>query len=76
MANPAKLRAKIISLGQKYPVNQLINHVYLPVRQRLVLNHNTSRIISSMFNSALIKYTAASLFKMRRKPSKKAILIA
>ncbi|MGN9540391.1 hypothetical protein ACTMQO_07350 [Escherichia coli] len=34
MANPAKLRARIISLGREYPVDQLINHVYLPVRQR------------------------------------------
>ncbi|TNJ90052.1 MerR family transcriptional regulator [Escherichia coli] len=31
MANPAKLRARIISLGREYPVDQLINHVYLPV---------------------------------------------
>lgn len=30
MANPAKLRARIISLGREYPVDQLINHVYLP----------------------------------------------
>ena len=48
MANPAKLRARIISLGREYPVDQLINHVYLPVRQRLVLDHNTSRIMSSI----------------------------
>lgn len=44
MANPAKLRARIISLGREYPVDQLINHVYLPVRQRLVLDHNTSAL--------------------------------
>ena len=65
MANPAKLRARIISLGREYPVDQLINHVYLPVRQRLVLDHNTSRIMSSMFDGALIEYAAASLFEMR-----------
>lgn len=76
MANPAKLRARIISLGREYPVDQLINHVYLPVRQRLVLDHNTSRIMSSMFDGALIEYTAASLFEMRRKPGKEAILMA
>ncbi|WP_250144017.1 MerR family transcriptional regulator, partial [Escherichia coli] len=58
MANPAKLRARIISLGREYPVDQLINHVYLPVRQRLVLDHNTSRIMSSMFDGALIEYAA------------------
>ncbi|WP_250383726.1 DNA-binding transcriptional repressor BluR, partial [Escherichia coli] len=76
MANPAKLRARIISLGREYPVDQLINHVYLPVRQRLVLDHNTSRIMSSMFDGALIEYAAASLFEMRRKPGKEAILMA
>ncbi|EFJ9897674.1 MerR family transcriptional regulator [Escherichia coli] len=76
MANPAKLRARIISLGREYPVDQLINHVYLPVRQRLVLDHNTSRIMSSMFDGALIEYAATSLFEMRRKPGKEAILMA
>ncbi len=76
MANPAKLRARIISLGREYPVDQLINHVYLPVRQRLVLDHNTSRIMSSMFDGALIEYAAALLFEMRRKPGKEAILMA
>ncbi len=76
IANPAKLRARIISLGREYPVDQLINHVYLPVRQRLVLDHNTSRIMSSMFDGALIEYAATSLFEMRRKPGKEAILMA
>ena len=63
-------------VGREYPVDQLINHVYLPVRQRLVLDHNTSRIMSSMFDGALIEYAAASLFEMRRKPGKEAILMA
>lgn len=71
MANPAKLRARIISLGREYPVDQLINHVYLPVRQRLVLDHNTSRIMSSMFDGALIEYAAASLSKCAVSPVKK-----
>ncbi|VDG53022.1 MerR family transcriptional regulator [Escherichia coli] len=47
-----------------------------PVRQRLVLDHNTSRIMSSMFDGALIEYAATSLFEMRRKPGKEAILMA
>ena len=75
MANPAKLRARYFT-GSRVPSNQLINHVYLPVRQRLVLDHNTSRIMSSMFDGALIEYAATSLFEMRRKPGKEAILMA
>ncbi|MFV2388793.1 helix-turn-helix-type transcriptional regulator, partial [Escherichia coli] len=51
-AHPAKRRARIISLGREYPVDHLINHVNLPVRQRLVLDHNTSRSMSSMFDGA------------------------
>ncbi len=41
-----------------------------------MLDHNTSRIMSSMFDGALIEYAAASLFEMRRKPGKEAILMA
>ena len=68
--------ALAISLVESTQEDQLINHVYLPVRQRLVLDHNTSRTMSSMFDGALIEYAATSLFEMRRKPGKEAILMA
>lgn len=76
MAHPPKLRAKIISLGRVYPVYALIDRVYLPVRQRLMLDHNTSRIMNSMLDGALIEYVATLLSETRRKSGKDAILMA
>ena len=61
MAHPPKLRAKITALGRVHPVDALIDHVYLPVRQRLILDHNTSRIMNSMLDGALIEYVATLL---------------
>lgn len=76
MAYPPKLRAKIIALGRAYPVDALIDRVYLPVRQRLILDHNTSRIMNSMLDGALIEYVATLLSETRRKSGKDAILMA
>lgn len=76
MANPPKLRAKMLSLGRAYPVDALIDRVYLPVRQRLILDHNTSRIMNSMLDGALIEYVAILLSETRRKSGKDAILMA
>lgn len=76
MAYPPKLRAKIIALGRAYPVDALIDRVYLPVRQRLILDHNTSRIMNSMLDGALLEYVATLLSETRRKSGKDAILMA
>lgn len=74
--NPSTLRGKMVAAGRDYPAANLIDHVYLPVRQRLGLEHNTSRIMSSLFDGALIEYVANILFESRRKPGKEAILLA
>ncbi|STE04927.1 MerR family transcriptional regulator [Escherichia coli] len=64
MANPAQNYAReLFHWVESYPVDQLINHVYLPVRQRLVLDHNTSRIMSSMFDGALIEIRSNLAFR-------------
>ncbi|MGP8847460.1 helix-turn-helix-type transcriptional regulator, partial [Enterobacter hormaechei] len=76
MAHPPKLRAKITALGRVHPVDALIDHVYLPVRQRLILDHNTSRIMNSMLDGALIEYVATLLSETRRKSGKDALLMA
>lgn len=76
MAHPPKLRAKITALGRVHPVDALIDHVYLPVRQRLILDHNTSRIMNSMLDGALIEYVATLLSETRRKSGKDALLLA
>ncbi len=70
-----KLRAKIVAAGREHPVDALIDHVYGPVRQRLSLDHNTARIMCSMFDGVLIEYVAATLTERRRKSGKEALLI-
>lgn len=75
MAHPPA-RAKITALGRVHPVDALIDHVYLPVRQRLILDHNTSRIMNSMLDGALIEYVATLLSETRRKSGKDALLLA
>lgn len=70
MAHPPKLRAKITALGRVHPVDALIDHVYLPVRQRLILDHNTSRIMNSMLDGALIEYVATLLSETQHKSGK------
>ncbi|AGB78140.1 HTH-type transcriptional repressor BluR [Pseudocitrobacter corydidari] len=74
-ASPTKLRAKIVAAGREHPVDALIDHVYGPVRQRLSLDHNTARIMCSMFDGILIEYVAATLTERRRKSGKEALLI-
>lgn len=75
-AQPPKLRAKILAAGREHPVNALIDNVYIPVRQRLNLDHNTARTMCSLFDGILMEYVAAHLVETRRKAGKEALLIA
>lgn len=71
-----KLRAKLSSLARECSVNELIDYVIFPVRQRLKLDHNTSHIMCSFLDGALIEYAAMAMYEIRRKPGKDALLIA
>lgn len=73
--NPANLRAKISEAGREHPVDALIDHVYTPVRQRLNLDQNTARAMSSLLDGALIEYAVSCVAQARLKPGKEALLI-
>ena len=73
---PAKLRVKIASLGREHPVDILIDHVFVPVRQRLGLDQNTAKTMCSLLDGALIDYVAYCLAGARKKAGKDALLIA
>lgn len=72
---PAKLRAKIATVGRENPVDALIDHVFIPVRQRLGLDQNTARAMCSLLDGALIDYVAFCLAGSRKKAGKDALLI-
>ncbi|ARJ40643.1 helix-turn-helix-type transcriptional regulator [Pantoea alhagi] len=72
---PAKLRAKIANIGREHPVDALIDHVFVPVRQRLGLDQNTAKTMCSLLDGALIDYVAFYLSSARKKAGKDALLI-
>ncbi|RWR02121.1 transcriptional regulator [[Pantoea] beijingensis] len=72
---PAKLRSKIAAMGRENPVDALIDHVIVPVRQRLGLDQNTARALCSLLDGVLIDYAAFCLTGSRKKTGKDALLI-
>lgn len=74
-AQPARLRAKIKALSQEHAVDALIDHIFLPVRQRLALDQYTAPSMSSLLDGALLDYAISCLANVRKKPGKEALLI-
>lgn len=74
-AHPARLRAKISALGREHAPGDLIDHVFVPVRQRLSLDHNTARIMCSLLDGVLIEFVTSCLSESRKKAGKDALLI-
>ncbi|MDW8847984.1 MerR family transcriptional regulator [Erwinia sp. MMLR14_017] len=72
---PAKLRVKIAAMGRENPADALIDHVFIPIRQRLGLDQNTARTMCSLLDGALIDYVVFCLTGSRKKPGKDALLI-
>lgn len=72
---PAKLRATVYAFCREHPVDALIDHVFVPVRQRLSLDQNTARAMCSLLDGILIDHVILSLTRARKKPGKDALLI-
>ncbi|WP_158783234.1 MerR family transcriptional regulator [Pantoea sp. BAV 3049] len=72
---PAKLRAKIAAIGRENPADALIDHVFIPIRQRLGLDQNTARAMCSLLDGALIDYVAFCLAGSRKRHGKDALII-
>lgn len=75
LVQPATLRAKILATGREYPVDALIDRIFVPVRQRLSLDQNTARAMCSLLDGVLIDYVIQCLADSRRKEGKDALLI-
>jgi len=74
-ASPAKLRAKLADFRREHSVEALIDHILVPVRQRMSLDQNTVRHMASLLDGVLIEVAAASLVESRKKPGKDALLM-
>ncbi|MCK8272486.1 helix-turn-helix-type transcriptional regulator, partial [Erwinia amylovora] len=70
LVRPSKLRVKIASLGKEFQVDTLIDEVFVPIRQRLGLDQNTSRNLCSFLDGALIDYISFCLSGARNKAGK------
>lgn len=75
-ACPAKLRAKIATIGGENPVDALIDKVIMPVRQRIGLDQNTARVMSSLLDGALIDYIACCLSSARKRAGHDALILS
>lgn len=74
-ARPAKLRAAIMTIAREHAADALIDNIFVPVRQRLSLDHNTARTMCSLLDGALIDYSVACIAEARKKAGKEALLI-
>ena len=72
---PSKLRAKIATVGKENPASALIDHVFVPIRQRLGLDQNTARAMCSLLDGALIDYICFCLVGSRKKAGQDALLV-
>lgn len=72
---PAKLRAKVATAGREHLAAALIDHVFIPIRQRLNLDQNTARTMCSLLDGILIDYVTFCLAGSRKKPGKDALII-
>ncbi|WP_142482721.1 MerR family transcriptional regulator [Klebsiella oxytoca] len=72
---PSKLRTRIMSLSHEYPVDKLIDRLFVPVRSKLNLDQNTSLAIISMLDGILIDCVASILAESRKKVGKETLLV-
>ncbi|MBV4367698.1 MerR family transcriptional regulator [Erwinia sp. BNK-24-b] len=72
---PAKLRAIVATVGREHPAAALIDHVFLPIRQRLNLDQNTARTMCSLLDGILIDYVTFCLASCRKKAGKEALIV-
>ncbi|AYZ16310.1 MerR family transcriptional regulator [Klebsiella sp. FDAARGOS_511] len=75
LVQPAKLRTRIMSLSHEYPVDKLIDQLFIPVRSKLNLDQNTSLAIISMLDGILIDCVALILAESRKKVGKETLLV-
>lgn len=73
---PDKLRARIAELGETYPVDDVIDHIFVPMRQRLNLEQATARIMGSLLDGVLVDYVVMRMNALRDGADQDAFLLA
>jgi len=74
-ASPARLRAKIAEFRRDHVMDELIDNIITPVRQRMNQDQNTVRHMASLLDGVLIEFAIESLAESRKKAGKDALLI-
>lgn len=74
--SPDKLRVRIDELGANYPVDDVIDHIFVPMRQRLNLEQATARVMGSLLDGVLIDYAITRLNALRAQADKEAYLLS
>lgn len=74
-ASPEKLRTKIATLGQLHSVDNLIDNIISPARQRLSLEQNTARAICSLLDGVLMEFAILSLHGAHKRGGDAALLM-
>lgn len=75
-ASPLKLRAHIVTLARDISVDDLIDNVFNPVRQCLLQEQHTARMMSGFLEGMLVQHVAAQLQESLRKQGNEALLLA
>jgi len=74
-ARPAKLRTAITALGRDHSVDDLIDHILTPVRQRLTHDQYTARVMSSLLEGVITEHAVSCVINARKKAGREALLI-
>ncbi|MTH46042.1 MerR family transcriptional regulator [Intestinirhabdus alba] len=72
---PDGLRRWLRGVAGNHPVDAVIDRIIVPVRQRLNLDQNTARIMSSLLDGVLIDYATLAMHAVRESTEKEALLI-
>lgn len=73
---PALLRARIAAMACEHTVDDLLDHILIPVRHRLALDQNTARAMLSLLDGVVIEHAASCLALSRATAGREAFLIA
>ncbi|POT55316.1 helix-turn-helix-type transcriptional regulator [Citrobacter amalonaticus] len=74
-ASAENLRIRVVEFGERFAVDDIIDHIFVPVRQRLGLEQTTARIMSSLLDGVLIEHAVMCLNACRSNADNKEALL-
>lgn len=73
--HPGRLYQRLMQLGEQYPVDALIDNLFLTLRQRLSLDHTTARTMCSLLDGCLIQFAVTKLVQTPLLENRHALLM-